>query len=154
MKITEVISKSTIAIGLDATSKQDLLEKMTELVSLSGKVRNKSAVLKHIIDREKVMSTGIGKNISLPHAKLPSIDEPVGAIAVLKKPIDFQSLDGEPISICFLLLGIENNVGLHLRLLSKISRLLNNDAFRANVINCKTAGELFSLFEQAEESSV
>lgn len=150
MKIIEIISKETVEIGLEAKDKQDLLEKMTELVAQSGKIHNKPAILKSIIEREKVMSTGIGKNISLPHAKTDLIEEPIGAIAVLKNPIDFLSLDGEPINICFLLLGRENNVGLHLRLLSKISRFLNNDEFRQKVLNCSSKEELLELFEQVE----
>lgn len=151
MKIIEVLTKDTIQIGLEARDKQDLLEKITDLAMKSGKISNRAAVLKSIIEREKIMSTGIGKNICLPHAKTEHIEGPVAALATLSKPVDFQSLDGEPVNICFLLLGKENNVGMHLRLLSKISRFLNNDEFREKILNSKTPDEIINHFESIDE---
>ncbi len=151
MKINEVLSKSCIQVGLEAKDKQDLLEKITDLAMNSGKITNRAAVLKSIMEREKIMSTGIGKNICLPHAKTEYIEAPVAAMATLKAPIDFHSLDGEPVNICFLLLGKENNIGMHLRLLSKISRFLNNDEFREKILNSKTPDEIINLFESVDE---
>ncbi|HPP39538.1 MAG TPA: PTS sugar transporter subunit IIA, partial [Candidatus Kapabacteria bacterium] len=90
-------------------------------------------------------------NICLPHAKTEYIDGPVAAMATLKTPVDFHSLDGEPVNICFLLLGKENNIGMHLRLLSKISRFLNNDEFREKILNSKTPDEIINLFESVDE---
>lgn len=151
MKINEVLSKGCIQVGLDAKDKQDLLEKISDLAMNSGKITNRAAVLKSIMEREKIMSTGIGKNICLPHAKTEYIDGPVAAMATLKTPVDFHSLDGEPVNICFLLLGKENNIGMHLRLLSKISRFLNNDEFREKILNSKTPDEIINLFESVDE---
>lgn len=151
MKIIDVLSKDTIQIGMQVKDKQDLLEKITDLAMKSGKIINRSFVLKSILDREKIMSTGIGKNICLPHAKTDFIEAPVAALATLSTPIDFHSLDGEPVNICFLLLGRENNVGMHLRLLSKISRFLNNDEFREKILNSKTPEEIMHHFETIDE---
>ncbi len=151
MKIIDVLSKETVAIGLKAANKQDLLKKMVDLAANSNKIPNKTAVLQSVLERENIMSTGVGKGVALPHAKSNLIDNAVASIALLAEPIDFESLDGEPINVCFLLLGIENNVGLHLRMLSKVSRFLNNDVFREKVLACSTSEELLSLFEEAEE---
>jgi len=151
MKIIDVLSRDTIQIGMQAKDKQELLEKITDLAMKSGKITNRSAVLKSIIDREKIMSTGIGKNICLPHAKTDFIEAPVAALATLSTPVDFHTLDGEPVNICFLLLGKENNVGMHLRLLSKISRFLNNDEFREKILNSQSPEEIISHFESIDE---
>jgi len=151
MKIIEVLSRGTVSIGLKTSCKADLLGKMVDLACNSGKISNKQAVLQSVLERESIMSTGVGKGVALPHAKTNLIDVAVASIALLDKPIDYDSLDGEPINICFLLLGVENNVGLHLRMLSKISRFLNNDVFRNKVLQCKTTEELLALFGEAEE---
>ena len=151
MKIIEILSRDAVKIGMISESKEHLLEQMVDLAEKSGKIKDKSAILNCVVEREKIMSTGIGKNVALPHAKTDLIDEPLAAMAILKDPIDFESLDGEPISICFLLLGKENNVGVHLRLLSKISRFLNNDDFREKVLACQSPDELLDLFKSAEE---
>lgn len=151
MNIKEILSKETIAIGISANSKEELLVKMVDLADKSGKIPNKAQVLQSVIEREKIMSTGIGKNVGLPHAKTNSIESPIGALAILKPAMDFDALDGELINICFLLLGKENNVGVHLRLLSKISRYLNNDDFRTKLNSAETAEEVFQLFEDIED---
>ncbi len=151
MKIIEILSLESIAIGLKADNKDNLIELMVDLAEKSGKIPNKAAVLKSVREREKIMSTGIGKNVGLPHAKNNSIESPVGALALLNPPIDFDSLDGQPVQICFMLLGKDNNVGVHLRLLSKISRYLNNDEFRERLLKAEKPSDVLAMLNEIEE---
>jgi len=151
MKISDILDINSIKIGLTVESKKDLLEQMIFLAEKSKKIIDRDDVQHEILEREKIMSTGVGKGIALPHAKTNAITGSIGALALLSEPVDFNSLDEKPVNIVFLLVGLENNVGLHLRLLSNISRLMNNDAFRGNLLQCKTAMEVKKLFEQFEE---
>src|SRR3990172_517574 len=133
MNISEIINVNSININLIAENKKDLVEQMMKLAWKSGKVLDIEEALNEVFERENIMSTGVGKGIALPHAKTKAITDAVGALAILSVPIEYESLDEEPVNIVFLLLGMENNVGNHLRLLSKISRLLNNDSIREQI---------------------
>ncbi len=152
MRITDIITKNSIAVNLIADSKEDLLEKMLLLAAKSGRINDNTLALKEIKEREKIMSTGVGKGIALPHAKTNAVSESVGSLAFLAEPIDYDSFDGEPVNIVFMLLGRENNVGIHLRLLSKISRLMNNDSFKIQLLDCGTNEEVVDLFNKMEEN--
>lgn len=136
---------------MTANSKDDLLRQMVDLAGKSGLIAHSSDILKCVVEREKVMSTGIGKGVALPHAKTNKLQQAVGSLALLATPINYDSLDGAPISICFLLLGRESNVGVHLRILSKVSRLLNDDSLRAKVLASKNESELYDLIISVEE---
>jgi len=151
MKISDILFKETIEIALIVNSKNQLLEDLIELIDKSGKLNNKDLALKDVLEREDIMSTGVGKGIALPHAKSKSVTDSIAALIILKNPIDFDSLDGEPVNIAFMLLGPEKNVGLHLRLLSKVSRLMNNDSFRLQLVDCKHKEDVVKLFNSMEE---
>lgn len=151
MKISEILSKDAIRISYEVESKETLLENMVGFLSNSSKVLNTEQALKDVLEREEVMSTGVGKGIALPHAKSKVVVDSIASLVILKKPIDFDSLDGEPVNVAFLLLGPENNVGLHLRLLSKVSRLMNNDSFRLHLLECKSPEDVMKLFNSMEE---
>ncbi|MGE5480971.1 MAG: PTS sugar transporter subunit IIA [Chloroflexota bacterium] len=152
MKVTDILDVSSVKVGVATDSKPELLNSLLELAATTGKILNKESARKEIFDREKIMSTGIGKGIALPHAKTSAVSESVGSLAVLSKPIDFESIDGDPVSIVFLLLGRESAVGNHLRILSKISRFLNNDEFRAAVLGANSPEEVVKLFNSMEEA--
>ena len=151
MKLEDVIAINSIETGIDVKNKKELLGKMVDLAFNSGKVINKIDALKDIFEREKLMSTGIGKGIALPHAKTNSVSDTVGSFVILRNPVDFESLDGQPVSIVFLLLGRESNVGLHLRILSKISRILNNDKYKNSILNFTNSQDIINFFKQLEE---
>ena len=152
MRITDILNIRSIEIGLDVSEKKELLDFMLILADKSGKVIDINDAKKEVFEREKIMSTGVGKETALPHAKTNSISDTVGALALLKSPIDYETLDDRPVSVIFLLLGMENNVGIHLRLLSKISRLLTNDSFRSDLLACKANQEVIDLFNSFDEN--
>jgi len=104
-----------------------------------------------VIEREKIMSTGVGKGFAIPHAKSNSVNEIIAAFGKLDEPVDFQALDGQPVNLIFLLVGRENLVGPHIKLLSRISRMMNRDEFRENLAKAQTADEIYELFENEEK---
>jgi len=151
MKIIDVLQKESIELNLSFQNKDELLSYIIQLAERSGKIADIESASKAVFDRERIMSTGVGKGIALPHAKTNSVADSVGALIILNSPIDFEALDGKPVNIIFLLLGRESNVGNHLRLLSKVSRLLNNDAFRSKLLKSETSDEVINIFSEIEK---
>jgi len=154
MKITEILNIDSIKIDLKVESKRELLDQMIVLAEKSNKILDREIVKQEVFEREKIMSTGVGKGIALPHAKTNAIKDPVGSLALLNEPVEYSSIDDKPVSIVFLLIGMENHVGNNLRLLSRISRLMNNDSFRGNLQQCNSAKEVMDLFEQFEDKEI
>lgn len=144
----EIININSIKIGLTAKTKDDLLKEMVDLAGNSNKIRDKEKALKEIMHREEIMSTGIGFGVALPHAKTNVVEDTIVAVGVLAEPIDFQSLDNVPVNIVFLLLGRENNVGLHLKLLSRISHLMNDSEFKEKLLAAKDETTAYNLIKE------
>lgn len=151
MRLDEILKVNAIDANSEVKDKNELLKRMVDLAALSGKVSNRDGALKDILEREKLMSTGIGKGIALPHAKTNSVLDTVGSLVILKDPIDFESIDGEPVRLVFMLLGREANVGLHLRILSKISRIFNNDEYKGEILKLGSGVEIIDFFKRLEE---
>ncbi len=151
MKINQILKKESIDVNCLIEEKDKLLDYLIELIDDKSEVFDRKQAKKDVLERESIMSTGVGKGIALPHAKTNASQNSSAALCIIRNPIDFDSLDGEPVNIAFLLLGPENNVGLHLKLLSKVSRLLNNDSFRLQLLDCKSSDDVLKLFNSMEE---
>lgn len=152
MKISDVLEVDLISNKIPGTNKEEVLNNMIELVSKSSKVRDKEKIRDAIFNRERIMSTGVGKGFAIPHGKTDGITDMVAAFGITENEIDFESLDGEPVRLIFLLVGKENLVGPHLKLLSRISRLLNSEDFRIKLLNAQNSQEIYNLFESEEKS--
>jgi fructose-specific phosphotransferase system IIA component len=152
MKICEILEEELISSKVPGSDKEEVLNFMIDLVSKSPKVKDKEMVKTAIFDREKIMSTGVGKGFAIPHGKTDGITEMVAAFGITENDINFESLDGEPVRLIFLLVGKENLVGPHLKLLSRISRLLNKDEFRTSLLKANTPSEILQLFEKEENA--
>lgn len=152
MKIKDILNLNSIVINLKIENKEILLKKMLELAASSGNITNYDKTLFEIFEREKVLSTGVGKGIALPHAKTKYATSCCMSMAILEDSIEYDSLDGQPVKIVVMLIGLENAVANHLKLLSKLSRLLNNDHFRQNLLDCNTKEEIIDLFSKVEEN--
>ncbi len=152
MKLTDILSEKFIQLGLEAKSKNDLIEKMLMLVASHPSIIDKTKLRSDVLKREKEMSTGIGKNVALPHAKTSAVSAPVLAVATLKKEIDFAAIDGEPVSLVFLLATPEQMLTQHLKLLSRISRVVSAETTREKMVKAATPEEVFALFVEEEKS--
>jgi mannitol/fructose-specific phosphotransferase system IIA component (Ntr-type) len=123
---------------------------MIDLVASSPKVTDKEKVRKAIFEREEIMSTGVGNGFAIPHGKTEAVSDIVAAFAVTAQPIDYQSLDEKPVRLVFLLVGKDNLVGPHIKLLSRISRLMNKEEFRRRLLDLKSPREILEAFRQEE----
>jgi fructose-specific phosphotransferase system IIA component len=151
MNLSDALNIKSIAINAEVENKAALIELLIDLADKTGKIINKEEAKKETFKREAIMSTGIGKGIALPHAKTNSVTDTICALAILKNPIDFDSMDGEPVKLALMLLGKENAVGAHLRLLSRISRLLGDEALKQKLFDSQTPQEAFEIILSNEE---
>ncbi len=150
MKLTDILPEGAIIVRFEGNSKEMVFSAMISAMEASGKINDAKETLRVVLEREQIMSTGIGKGFALPHGKTNAVTETIGAFLTLKTPMDFQALDNQPVSCVFMLIGRENNVGTHLRLLSKISRMMNNDNFRLAIQKAASSEEIISLLNSQE----
>ncbi|MEO5929363.1 MAG: PTS sugar transporter subunit IIA [Candidatus Kapaibacterium sp.] len=150
MHISSILEEQFIAIKLPATTKEQALNSIIDMLGTSEKVTNLEKVRTAILEREKLMSTGVGHGFAIPHGKTDALQDIVAAFAITEQPIDFQALDNQPVQLIFLLVGKETHVGTHLKLLSRISRLMNNESFRHQLLAATTPAEVLQLFDQEE----
>ncbi|CUS78116.1 PTS system IIA component, Fru family [Candidatus Kryptonium thompsonii] len=151
MKISDILTEDFVIVGLDVSSKEDAINALIDLIAKSDKVININKVREAVFEREKIMTTGVGKGFAVPHGKTDAVTDIVAAFAITKKPIDYDSLDGEPVRLIFLLVGRDNMVGPHIKLLSRISKLMNDNNFRDKLINAKDPKEVVELFKIEED---
>ncbi len=151
MKISEFISEKEIIIGLKATEKQAALDELLQVLEKSGLLQERKQVLETLIEREKLGSTGIGQGIAVPHAKTEQVKNLVCALGISEKGVNFESLDGEPVFIIFLVLAPSGATGIHLKALAKIARLLKDKVFRNYLRMSKTPQEAYQIIKEDEE---
>ena len=154
MKIMDFLSKRAVAVDLKAQGKEDVIRELAGLLIKAGelKPRSKEDVVKALLDREILGSTGIGQGIGIPHAKSANVKKLVGAVGISQKGVDFDSLDGEPAYIFFLLLAPQESAGPHLKALARISRLLKDKYFRDLLKNTKSEKELINVISKEDQN--
>ncbi|HLE33078.1 MAG TPA: PTS sugar transporter subunit IIA [Bacteroidota bacterium] len=152
MKITDILTEQFVRTNLPGSTKEEVLNSMIEIASASDRVTDKEKVRTAILEREKIMSTGVGSGFAIPHGKTDAVNDIVGAFAVTSQPIDYKSLDEQPVRIIFLLVGRDNMVGPHIKLLSRISRLMNKEDFRNKLLAAASPAQVLDLFKQEEAS--
>jgi len=153
MKLTEIIGRNAIIDNLQSVTKEDVIREIIEHLAGIKKVQAdaQKKVIRALMDRERLGSTGVGRGVAVPHAKHDSVEGLLGALGRSKKGITFDSLDGEPVGLVFLLLSSKDQTGRHLEALSHISRLLRDDLFCRFLRNAKDAGELWELLQESDQ---
>lgn len=151
MSIYELLDEKSIKIGLNSTTKQEVLEELVDLLVSAGKIKDKYTVLDAIEARERQASTGLENGIAVPHCKTSAVNKLTAALGVSKNGIDFDSHDGKPAKIFFILIAELNNPGPHVRALAKLSRLLSAPEIRDSILNAKTASECLELIRIREQ---
>lgn len=150
MNIYSLINTSTILADLEIDDKKDLLHKMVDVLKEQVNNEQLEDIRDAVFEREKIMSTGVGKNLAIPHGKVGSIEQNYASFAVLKEPIEYDSIDDKPVNMAFLLVGPAGENRLHIKLLSRISRLMNSTSFRTTLSECKTPEEIYEAFHEEE----
>ena len=151
MKITEFLDKRGIKIGVEATEKEDILKEMVDVLADVKDIGDKKGILKALIDRENLGSTGIGQGIAIPHGKTDRVNELVAVLGISQKGANFEALDGDLVYIVFLLVAPKETAGPHLKALAQISRILRDSYFCELLRRCKTSEEAYDLIKREEE---
>ena len=151
MKITDLLTKESIDLNVKASNKKDVIEQAVELMEQNGNINNKEEYLKLVIKREEEGSTGVGEGIAIPHGKGGVISEPGLAAMVIPDGVDFESLDGKPVKLLFLIAAPNSKDNLHLEVLSRLSALLMNEKFRKDLLKAKTKEEFLKIIDKADD---
>lgn len=150
MKVSELLNENNVLLNVEAKDKYELIDKLIDVVASSGKVLDKEKVRNCVYEREKILSTGVGKGFAVPHGKTDAVSDIVLAFAITKEPLDYEALDNQPVRLVMLMVGKDSLVSSHIKLLSRISRLMNNDEFRESLLNAKTKEEVLEIFRKEE----
>ncbi|OGL43221.1 MAG: PTS fructose transporter subunit IIA [Candidatus Schekmanbacteria bacterium RBG_16_38_10] len=146
MKISDIMKEGGILPNLVSHDKAGALRELASLLVTTFKLKEDSEKLVKILDeREKLGSTGIGDGIAIPHGKLSSLNEELLVLGRSKEGIDFNSMDGKPTYLFFLLMGPEEAAGIHLKALARLSRLLKNASFRESLMKANHPSEIMEM---------
>lgn len=149
MKILDVLPKDAILADLKAQDKKGILEELVEPISRLKEV-NREELVRVLMERERLGSTGIGSGIGIPHGKLKDLDGLVLGFGLSRKGVDFESMDNRPTHIFFLLVTPENSTGLHLKLLARISKILKHDPFRERLLKAADREEIYAIIKEED----
>jgi len=152
MRLSDILKPQDIKIPLAAKSKTEAIGELVNLLAANGQVTDPKKVLEAVLDREATRTTGIGNGLAIPHGKCPGVENLVMAIGKTATPIDFQAIDGRPVTLIWLLGSPPDKTGQHIHALARISRLMTIDKFRQAVAGAQTPQELFDLIVQQENS--
>ena len=151
MLISDLLSEETITTSLMHRDKQGIIEELLDLAMKTGKIKDREAVLKAIMDREQLMSTGLEKGIAIPHAKTMAADGMAMALGISKEGLDFQSADGQPSHLFFLLVAPSTAAGPNVQVLAQIARLTMNVTFRDSLKEAASPNAAFEIVKKAEK---
>jgi len=150
MKILDLLKKEAIIVDLKATDKMGVIEELITPISRITQT-DQNELVRVIMNRERLGSTGIGSGIGIPHGKLKELPSLVLGFGSSRKGVDFDTIDGKRAYIFFLLLTPEDATGLHLKLLARISRILKNDLFRQQLKDARNVDEVYAVIQSGDE---
>jgi fructose-specific phosphotransferase system IIA component len=152
MKLSDYLSEDVVIADIQSTTKEGVINEMLDLFKNDKRVVDLAKVKESVLEREKIMSTGVGKNFAIPHGKTDAVTDIICAFGRSAKPIEYQSLDDQPVYLVFLLVGKDNLVSIHIKLLSRISRMMTKDEFRDKLMKAQTKQEILEIFREEEKS--
>jgi len=151
MKIVDFIREELILPDLQSKAKLDLLAELAGHLAANNDGVSKDALMKVLVDRERLASTAIGEGVAIPHGKLDAVGKLVACVGRAREGVDFDSMDGRPTHLFFVLVAPENSTGVHLKALARISRLFKDPEFRTRLLGAESAHDMFEVI--ADEDS-
>ena len=151
MRITDLLDKQSISLNGAPKDKKEALDQVVDLMAKSGKINDVEAYRQRVYAREEESTTGIGEGIAIPHGKCDAVTNPGLAAMVVKDGVDFDSLDGEPVHLIFLIAAPNTEDNIHLDVLSKLSVLLMDEQFTADLLNAKSVDEFLEIVDKADD---
>jgi fructose-specific phosphotransferase system IIA component len=139
-----------VKVPLKSKEKEAVITELIDLLDSHGQLTDREAALEAVLEREKIRSTGIGSAIAIPHAKCNVVKEIVMAIGIAAEPIDFESIDDEPVTIVILLVSPLDQIGPHIQALARISKLMLDKEFKNQLENAASSEQLYELLSSRE----
>lgn len=147
--IGALLTEENVLLGVEASDKTELIRELVAALT-TGTEEEFEQVTEAVLEREALLSTGVGYGVALPHAKTGGVDETRALFAVTASPIEYDSFDGEPVRLVFLLVGPVRSSRVHIQILGRISRILNDESVRAGLTEAKSNHEVIQIFESVE----
>ena len=154
MKITDLLNENAIQLNGIASSKEEVISKMVDLMMNNGNITDKENYKNVVMKREEEGTTGIGEGIAIPHGKSDSVSKPGLSAMVVPDGVEFNSLDGQPVKLLFLIAAPNTKDNIHLDVLSRLSTLLMDTEFRAALLDAKTPKEFLTCIDRAENTKL
>ena len=151
MKILDILEPTAVIADMQATSKPEALQELAGVVTDLHPEIDRTRLVEVLLDREELGSTAIGEGIAIPHGKFPGVANVIAAFGRSMRGIDFDSLDGSPTRLFFLLVAPEISAGVHLKALARISRLLKDKSFRERIYAGTSSDALFAAITEEDE---
>lgn len=151
MKISELLDPAAIVAELNGTVKRDVLAELTDALLKTDPGLSRDNIMRVLMERERLGSTGIGDGVAIPHGKLKDIDRLLISFGLSRQGVDFDSMDGKPAHLFFLLIAPEESVGVHLKTLARISKLLKSTAVRERLQSAVDSAEIHRIISEEEE---
>ncbi len=148
--LKDLLSRRTVRVGLVGETKNEIIDELVRALEGLPEIRDLDEVRRAVLERESVMSTGVGKGLALPHAKTSAVTGTVAAFAVTHDPVEWGAIDNEPVRLVFLLVGTEAAKSQHIKVLSRVSRLMNRDDFRACLLEADSPDDVVEEFEEGD----
>jgi fructose-specific phosphotransferase system IIA component len=152
MRLSEILKPENICIPVQSQAKTQAIGELVDLLAKNSQISDPKAVLSAVLEREATRTTGIGNGLAIPHGKAAGLDHLVMAIGKPTTPIDFQSIDGKPVTIIWLLCSPPDQTAPHIHALARISRLMTLDGFRASLNAAHTPQEMFDIIAKQESA--
>ena len=153
MRITELLTKETIAMDLSASDKNGVIDELVNQLDSAGKLSDIAQFKEAIHNRESQSTTGIGEGIAIPHAKVAAVTSPAIAFGKSKEGVDYQSLDGQPAHLFFMIAAPEGGAQTHLDALAKLSGILMDDTVRENLLQANSKEEILRIIDDADDEA-
>ncbi len=150
MRISQLLNEDNVFITLQAGNKEEAITKLVKSLKNQFPENKVDDALHAVLEREAIMSTGVGKGLAIPHGKCAGLEQSHVAFAILDKPLDYGSIDNQPVSMIFLLIGPDSQNSKHIKMLSRVSRLMNNAVFRDKLLQCEDKESILALFKEEE----
>lgn len=153
MVLTEYLNKKTILVNPSVKDRWELIESMLDaaIKNKSLKTENRDTIKKTLFEREKSMSTGIGKGVAIPHCSCPYVDDVIMIMALSKKGINFDSIDNVPVTIAILLIVPKDRISQHIKTLANIAKLMSDENLRGLLFNARDAQDILKILKDYEQ---
>jgi fructose-specific phosphotransferase system IIA component len=150
MTLTQILQPSCVKVPLEGKEKKSIITELVDLLDQSGLLLDRNIALDTVFMREQTRSTGIGSGIAIPHGKCKAVKELVMALGIARDPVDFESVDGKPVTIVILLVSPVDQTGPHIQALARISRLMLDENFKQSLENAESPEQVYKLLGEKE----